>query len=173
MTDNTVQSGIEAVDSPPSTHLASPHRVTGFLRRQSFVLQVAGITLLLAAVLVGFAWWQTGSIQLVWSWLRGQRLLLEPTEIVLADVRQNVIVEKQIRVVNVSSRPMTLLGSQPTCYCIAVGEFPVVVPPGKEYYLNVKISTSAQEGPFAHLIKFFTDEPGYSPIVVTISGSIQ
>ena len=46
------------------------------------VVPVAGIAVLFAAALLGFAWWQTGSVELVRPWLQGQRLLFEPTRIV-------------------------------------------------------------------------------------------
>ena len=142
-------------------------------RALPFVAQVAGISVLFAATLLGFAWWRTGAVELVPPWLRGQRLLFEPVRVVLGEVPKNEIVERQLRVVNLSSRPLTLLGSHPSCGCISLDEFPIVVPPGKEHQLKVKIGTSATAGPFEYIIKFFSDEPGYSSVVITISGSVQ
>ena len=137
------------------------------------VAQVAGISVLFAAALFGFAWWRTGSVKLVRPWLRGERLLFEPTRVVLGDVPKSEIIERQLRVVNLSSHPLTLLGSQPSCGCISLDDFPIVVPPGQEHHLKLKLGTSASSGPFEHSIKFFSDEPGYTSVVVTVSGSVQ
>lgn len=106
-------------------------------------------------------------------WLRGERLLFEPTRVVLGDVPKSEIIERQLRVVNLSSHPLTLLGSQPSCGCISLDDFPIVVPPGQEHHLKLMLGTSAKTGPFEYFIKFFSDEPGYTSVVVTISGSVQ
>ena len=142
-------------------------------RTLPLVAQVAGISVLFAVALFGYAWWQTGSVELVRPWLGGERLLFEPTRVVLGDVPKSEIIERQLRVVNLSSHPLTLLGSQPSCGCISLDDFPIVVPPGKEHHLKLKIGTSASSGSFEHHIKFFSDERGYTSVVVTISGSVH
>lgn len=148
-------------------------RVTKSSRSFPFVVQFAGIAVLFAATLLGLAWWQTGSAELVRPWLRGQRLLFEPMRIDFEKVPKRTVLEKPIRVLNRSLKQLTLLGSQPSCMCISLDDFPIVVPPGKEHQLKIKIGTSANTGPFEYTIKFFSDEPGYSSVVVTVSGSVQ
>ena len=75
--------------------------------------------------------------------------------------------------VNLSSRPLTLLGSQPSCGCISLDDFPIVVPAGKPHVLTLKIGVSDKPEPFEYFVKFFSDDPGFSPVVVTVSGSVQ
>lgn len=138
-----------------------------------FILQVAVISASFAMVLSGFAWWRTGSTKLIWPWLCGEQVMFEPTRIDFGQVSQNDVLERQIRVVNLSSKPLTLLGSQPSCGCISLEEFPIVVPVGKPHVLTLKIATPDKSGSFEHFIKFFSDESSRSSVVVKISGSVD
>ena len=148
-------------------------KVAASSRALPFTVQVAVLTACFVMVLSGFAWWRTGSAELVWPWLRGDRVVFEPTRIDFGHVPQNQILEKQIRVVNLSSKPLTLLGSQPSCGCISLDEFPVAVPAGKPHVLTLKIATPDKSGSFEHFVTFFSDDDGYSSVIVTVSGVVQ
>ncbi len=138
---------------------------------RSFILQVAGMTLLLFGVLVGHALWRTGSLALVWPYLTGQRLLFEPTHLVLGAIPKGTqVLEREIRVVNVASTDLRLLGSQKSCGCIAVDDFPITIPPGKERILQLKIGMPREPVSFEHSIKFFSDDAARSSVVVTVTG---
>lgn len=141
--------------------------------RLSFVVQVTAITVLIASCLIGHAWWRTGSMGLVWPYLAGQRLLIEPSELNLGDVGKGTIAERTMRVVNASSHELTLLGSQASCGCIAFGAFPVVIPAAKEHHLQLKISIPLEAGPFEQNFKLFCDDRGYSSVVVEVAGEVQ
>ncbi len=141
-------------------------------RTLSFIAQVAAMSALLAVGMFGFAWWQAGSVELVWPWLRGDRLVFEPTRIDFGQVPKTQILERQIRVANLSSKALTLLGSQPSCGCISLDEFPVVVLAGKPLVLTLKIETPDKSGSFEHIVKFFSDDPGRSSVVVKVAGSV-
>lgn len=156
-------------ESPVAHYLKTGVTIWG----RSVTVHVAGIALIVVAAVLGFARWQTGSSALVWPWLQGQRLLFEPTRIVLGDVPAKTVIDRQIRVVNVSSRPLSLLGSQKSCGCISLDEFPIVVPPGGDHQLQLKIGTSDKLEPVQHVIKFFSDEPGYSSVIVTVVGFVR
>jgi len=82
-------------------------------------------------------------------------------------------VERELRVINTGSDAIRLLGAQKTCGCIALDEFPITVPAGKERYLRVKIGMPREPSPFEHSIKFFFDARGYSSVVVKVSGSVE
>lgn len=138
-----------------------------------FIAQVVAMSTLFAVGLSGFAWWQAGSVELVWPWLRGDRLVFEPTRIDFCQVPKTQILERQIRVANLSSKPLTLLGSQPSCGCISLDEFPIVVPASNPQVLTLKIATPEKSGSFEHFIKFFSDDQDNSVIVVTVSGVVQ
>lgn len=160
----------QVLDAPSEIAVA---KVAASSRTLPFMVQVAVITTFFAMVLSGFAWWQTGSVELVWPWLRGDRLVFEPTRIDFGQVPKTQILERQIRVLNLSSKPLMLLGSQPSCGCISLDEFPIVVSTGKPQLLTLKIATPEKAGAFEHFVKFFSDEPSSSIVVVTVAGSVH
>lgn len=144
-------------------------RRSGTLR---FVIQVAAIALLLGAALIGFARWRTGSMGRVWPYLAGQRLFIEPVPVDLGDVEKSSVLERELRVLNLGSRPLTLLGSQRSCGCISLDKFPIVVPARGGCTLKLEVGTSNKSGPFTHTIKFFSDAPGRLSVVVPVTGIV-
>ncbi|NQT15988.1 MAG: hypothetical protein HQ582_24750 [Planctomycetes bacterium] len=157
----------QIAEEPPATTVV-PARP----RLLPLVAQVAGITVLLGGALVGYARWRTGSMELVWPYLGGQRLLFEPTQLVLGEVAKGKVVEREVRVVNLSSGELRLLGSQNSCGRIALDEFPIVIPAGEDRHLHLKISMPRRTASFEHSIKFFSDDPGHLSAVVTVSGCV-
>lgn len=158
------------LDQSPESPVAT---VAAKSRTLSVIGQVVAMCALLAMGMFGFAWWQAGSVELVWPWLRGDRLVFEPMRIDFGPVPKTQILERQLRVANLSSKPLTLVGSQPSCGCISLDEFPVVVPAGKRRVLTLKIGTPEKAGSFEHFITFYSDDRGYSSIVVSVSGVVQ
>jgi len=141
---------------------------------RSFILQVTGITLLFIGLVVGHAFWRTGSLAFVWPYLAGQRLLFEPTHLVLSEIPKGTqVVEREIRVVNAASTDLRLLGSQKSCGCIAMDHFPITVLAGKERKLRLKIGMPREPASFEHFVKFFSDDKAASTVVVTVSGDAQ
>jgi hypothetical protein len=167
MTAPMVSPAVETLPDVPIRHSGTPRQAL------SSLAQVALLAGAMAAALFGVARWQTGSVELVWPWLQGQRLLVEPRQVRLGEVPPRTILERQIRVVNVSSQPMTLLGSQQSCGCITLDEFPIRIAPGQEHRVALKIGTSDKTGPFEHSIKLFTDEAGSTARQVIVAGTVR
>ena len=113
-----------------------------------------------------------GSMGRVWPYLAGQRLLIEPMHLELGDVGKGKSLERELRVLNLGSKPVKLVGSQSSCGCVAMDEFPIVIPAGADYALKLKIGTSDKSGPFAHTVKFFSDAPGHMSVIVTVTGIV-
>lgn len=140
---------------------------------RSFILQVSGLVLFFAGLLLGHAFWRTGSLALVWPYLAGQRLFFEPTDISLGALpRETQAVQRELRVINTGSKPLRVLGAQRSCACVALDEFPIAVPAGDEVHLRLQIGMPGKPMPFEHYLKFFSDESGCSAVVVTIRGSV-
>jgi hypothetical protein len=108
----------------------------------------------------------------VWPYLAGQRLLIEPAHLDLGDVERSSVLERELRVLNVGSKPLTLLGSQRSCGCISLDEFPIVIPARADRTLRLEIGASNKSGPFAHTIKFFSNAPGHMSVVVSVTGVV-
>jgi hypothetical protein len=134
-------------------------------RPLSFVMQVAGITVLLGAAIVGLAQWRTGSMQLVFPYFGGQRLPFETTRVVLDKVPQGEIVAREVRVVNLSSDELTLLGA-----LVDIGS------PSHSTFLSItRMSVCAA----VDCIEFVQRGPGYAsdtlsrPEMVFLASSVQ
>ncbi len=140
--------------------------------RLLFVVQVTAITVVLASCLIGHAWWRTGSLRLVWPYMAGQRLLIEPTVVDLGNVPKGSVVQRELRVLNLGSEPLEMLGSQKSCGCISLDEFPIVIPARGDCTLKLKTGISNKPGPFGHTIKFFSDAPGHGSVVVSVTGVV-
>ena len=171
---NMFNSDQQVLDQPLENPVAKILVVEAPTKSRAFAIfrQVAMICVLWAVGMFGFAWWQTGSAELAWPWLRGDRLVFEPMRIDFGQVPKAQVLERQLRVANLSSRPLTLLGSQPSCQCISLDEFPIVLPAGQPHVLTLKIGTPDKSGAFEHFIKFFSDDPSSSSVVVTVTGSV-
>ncbi len=156
-----------ASQESPASCSAEAGRRSGTLL---FVIQVTAIALLLGAVVVGFARWRTGSMGLVWPYLAGQRLLVEPTHLDLGDVGRGEALERELRILNLGSKPLKLVGSQNSCGCIAMDDFPIEIAGGGKRSLRLGIGTPVEPSEFEHTVKLFSSERGYSVVVVTISG---
>jgi len=167
MIDNSLETTSQ--DATASCSVKGVRR-SGMLR---FVIQVAAIALLLGSALIGFVRWRTGSMGRVWPYLVGQRLLIEPTDLDLGDGEREGVLERELRVLNLAPRPLMLLGAQRSCGCITLDEFPIVVPAGEERHLRLRIGMPGTPMSFEHSIRFFSDEPGGSSVVVTIRGSVS
>lgn len=99
--------------------------------------------------------------------------MFQPTRIDFGQVPPNQTLEREIRVVNLASRSVTLLGSQPSCGCISLDEFPIVIAAGKSHLLKLKIAIPSKLGSFEHFMKFFSDASGHSSVIVTVNGFVQ
>jgi hypothetical protein len=137
------------------------------------IAETLGWTAVFAALIVGWARWQTGSFSLVWPYLQGERLLFDPLHVVIDNAPAGTIVERSIRVLNRSFSDVKLVGSQPSCGCITLNEFPVVIPAGGDYTLTLKIGIPDEPGSFEHTVKLFTDAAGYGPVIALVSGSAK
>ena len=104
--------------------------------------------------------------------LAGQRLLIEPTHLDVGAVEKASVLERELRVLNLGWKPFRLLGSQSSCGCISLDEFPIVVPAREGCTLKLEIGTSDKSGPFRHTIKFFSDTPGRISVVVPVTGIV-
>ncbi len=150
-------------DAPPAS--ASPRRWARPLA------ETVGWIGLFAALFVGWAWYQTGTLSLIAPYLKGERLLFDPLHVVIDNAPAETVVERTVHVLNRTSSPVTLLGSQPSCGCITLNRFPVEIPAGQGYELQLKVGIPSASGRFEHTIKMFTTHQGSRSYVITVSGA--
>ncbi len=133
-------------------------------------LQILALASLFAAAFVGHAWWQAGSLGHVIPYVRGEHLLFDPQSILIVNTPGNTVAERVILVSNLTSSPVTLLGSQKSCGCIAMEVFPIVVPANGAYELKLQVGVP-DTGKFDHSLKVFSDYDGYHTTLITVSGN--
>lgn len=115
------------------------------------LLEIALLACLFTSVIVGWAWWTTGSYSLVWPYLQGQRLLFDPLEVVINDASPGSTIERSVRVVNLTGTKVTLLGSRQSCGCITLDEFPIEIENGDLYQVKLRFIIPPESGEFEHL----------------------
>ena len=146
----------------------------GKLRRALVQLaQVTVASLAMGACIIGYAYWRSGELDLVWPYLQGERLLFDPIRVVVDSQAGATITERTVQVVNLTSAKVTLIGSQQSCGCIALNEFPIVIRPGEKYALNLKIGVPAEPGSFNHTVKIFSDFSECTTTIITVAGNVH
>lgn len=138
-----------------------------------FIAQVLAIAVIMLSSVFCYGTWRTGSINLVWPWLMGRELLFSPMCIELGDVSETPVVETKIRVINVSAKRLSVLGSQRSCVCIGLDEFPVEIAPGETRDLRIKIGTAKTAGRFEHRVRFFVNDGRYTEVEVKVTGDVR
>lgn len=144
----------------------------GISPRVAFAMQVVVISLVILSALFGYGRWRTGSVDLILPWLMGQQMVFTPIQLDLGTISANQVLEREIKVTNVSANPLSLLGSQKSCGCLTLDEFPIEIPAMTSHKLLLKITVGTKSGKFAYTIKFFLDGQAYSFVVVTVKGSV-
>ena len=152
--------------------------LSGTVRRQMpSRLRATGEVLFLAAVLMGLLLvtvrLHCGSWELVVPYLRGERLIVLDREIDLGEQPPGAVVERSIRVVNLTDSDVRILGAQRSCNCMALDAFPLSMAVGSERAFRVRMAVPLDEGMYSHTIKFFTDWASRPWFVVTVRGRVS
>ena len=121
----------------------------------SFACTTMGFAGLILIAIFSYGTIQTGDFKLGWPWLTGQRLVFKPTQIELGTVEGEKWIETEVYVINLSKTPVKILGSQKSCGCIGVGEFPVEIPANTTHSLKIRYATLNKPGTFEHFVKYF------------------
>jgi len=148
--------------------MARPDRIWFKTTRVTF--QVLAIAIATLSLIIGWGYFQTGSATLVLPYLDGERLLVEPSTLSMAEQKAGGIVEGKFRVVNSTRGDVTLLGAEKSCTCITLDEFPLTIPRGKARELMIKVHLGTRPGEYEQSIKFFTDYRDLGVFNVKIQG---
>jgi len=155
------------IDSSEPEIVLAPVGSTGL----SSAVQIAMIAVFMLALLFAYGRWRTGSVELVWPWLMGRQLLFTPIKVELGNVSPNQMIEKQIRVINLSSKRLSIVGSQKSCGCIGLDEFPIDIDSGRSQNLRINIVAATAAGKFEHYVKFFTNSSSGNVVLITVLGT--
>ncbi len=111
----------------------------------------------LFALLVAIAYWYFGSLVPAVAYVRGDRLLIYPTEISLGETHPGRDYKLQLRVWNFTGGPVKLLGAASTCACLTNESFPVLINERQSRALGVQVFVPRKSGNLDATAIYFTD----------------
>jgi len=136
-------------------------------------IQIAVLTLLIGCTFLGIGWWRSGGMATSWAYLQGERLIFTPANIIIDNAKPNEVIERTVLVRNLSNETVTLLGSQKSCGCITLNDFPIEIKPHQRYELTIKIDIPKKPEPIDNFVKVFTDLEGMASVTIKVSGNVK
>ncbi len=127
-------------------------------------------TLFFVAAVIGYAAYQSGSLERALPYLTGQRFFVSETQIDLGKVRCQAEVDASIHLINLSSNPVSIVGAKKSCKCIALDSFPFDVAAGSVLPMQLKIKAPDVAANFSHSVELYVAEPSFSSFQVIMSG---
>lgn len=129
----------------------------------------AGVLLLAFAGLVSMMF---GSREAAWEYLRGQEIVVIPSTIELKDCQVDEATEIDLRVMNLSSSPVTLTGMYTTCSCVVASKLPQTIPGHDELSLQIVVHSS-DGNPFERQAVLYTDSSATPQLQITVLGEVN
>lgn len=117
---------------------------------------VAIILGLLTAVVI----WYFGSLAPAVAYIKGDRLLIHPTEISFGEAYPGEKRTLHFRLWNFTGGPVRLLGTNSTCSCLTTESFPLVITEGERRTLEVVVSAPYRAANVDVSTIYFTDWSG-------------
>ena len=136
-------------------------------------IQIALITLLIGCTFFGIGWWRSGGMSTSLAYLQGERLIFQPANIIIENAKSGETVERTVVVKNLSNKTITLLGSQKSCGCITLNQFPIEIKPHGKFELKLKIGIPKKAEPIDNFVKIFTDLEGMVSVTINVSGNVK
>ncbi|ADV61050.1 hypothetical protein Isop_0455 [Isosphaera pallida ATCC 43644] len=137
-----------------------------------------GPALIVASVgLIGLATWVFawfGSIGVASAYLAGARLIPDTHSKSFGTIDRGTDGIVVFHLTNWKTQPITIVGAQSVCTCVATGDLPMTIPPGETRPLNVKLKTTLEdEGPVSQEILLFTDDRKHRTVGLRVSGVVR
>ena len=101
----------------------------------------------LIALVATAASYQYGSLTAALAASRGETMTLSPSLLALGPIPAGGVVERSLRVTNLSDGPIEVVLAEANCNCVAVHGLPITVAPGRWADIPVTITASTKPGP--------------------------
>jgi hypothetical protein len=147
--------------------MRSGTRLLGSILLCSFI--GAGVLLLAVGGLIA---WMFGSREAAWQYLRGQEMVVIPSTIELRDCQVDEATEIDLKVMNLSSSPVTLTGMYTTCSCVVASNLPQTIPGHDELSLQIVVH-STDGRPFERQAILYTDSRATPELQITVLGEVD
>lgn len=127
------------------------------------VLLAGAVCLLLA---------QSGSASLALAKLRGDRLVITPPVADLGAHSAGSQVQTQVAIMNVTERPLRLVGGTTDGRCITTADLPVTIPPGGTVTIRIQVGFGGQPGRFRRGYWLWTDDHKHPQALAWFTGLV-
>jgi len=139
-------------------------KARSFLRT---ALWTGGLIAALYAVLALYGLYRFGSIGGLVAFIQGRHLYVEPVHALVDGLKPGEPFEVLVRLQNLASRRVKVLGSHSDCGCMSAAGLPVELMPGESRNLSVHLRSPAQaENEFRTIITFYVNVAGEQPEAV-------
>jgi hypothetical protein len=112
-----------------------------------------------------------GSVPVALRYLRGERLILEPSEIRIDRPKNGGSVTVEALVSNMSDRPVNLMGANASCSCVVTSRLPAIVEPGGQFKLPITVNVTPDKI-VDETIVLFTDHPNHVRLSVRVMAAL-
>jgi len=130
-------------------------------------LLVAGVLL----VLMLSNWMHRGLPMIALAYLRGERLIIDPSVASLQVARMGEERSISFRVLNFTGRPVNLVGGTSNCVCVTIKDLPLEVPVGgsQSFAVTVRVGDKALN----ESASLITDFPAKPRLFFRVTGNVR
>jgi hypothetical protein len=127
---------------------------------------------MLAAILVAASYMWFGSPQEALSYVRGDRIALEPSGLEFGKGGRAESKAAALAIWNRTDRTVRVLGGSANCSCVTTNDLPVVIPAHERKVISIRLMYPAETGFFARSAWLMTDDPIAQRLVLSLSGRV-
>jgi hypothetical protein len=117
-------------------------------------------------------WRWLGTPDVAWALLQGDEVVVVPMAIDVGDCLAGEVKELELRVVSMSSTPVTLTGMYTSCSCLLASSLPIHLDGRGESTLRLTIHASGDPGKFTRQAVLYTDSKVSAELPITVVGKI-
>jgi hypothetical protein len=129
--------------------------------------------LLIIGFIILWPYFDISSFHYTRDYLRGESVLVYPRIVLVGDARVGEKRDAMVSIWNRSGEPLTILGIQTSCPCVASQELiPLLIPPGQSRQLPIRVNYGDDPHEFVYKVSFFSDRPGMTQIDVLVAGAV-
>jgi hypothetical protein len=140
-------------------------RRVGF-ERATVVLVAVG-----AAVFIGS--FSTPAGMRVSARLRGEVILLPYGDSDAGSAPRGEVRTVLVVAENLTDEPVKFVGGTASCSCVAIADFPLIVPPHAQVEVRVLVKFAGETGTFLHNFEWYTDSPFQPCVGGRIAGQVE
>jgi hypothetical protein len=127
---------------------------------------------LLLAGLLGWGYWEFGSLPNALAYMNGERLLVHPSTCSFGSAPRGEEREVHVSVQNRTEREVRVLGARMSCTCITTDELPVSIEPGGQRDFTIRVFLGGKESTFEKRVDYYTDYEAKPSLPVLVRGEI-